>query len=592
MHSDSANAFLYFKKGLELAESIPYQDYVRTIYGDMGVAYSRSLVFDKAIENLQLSLQMCEALKDTAGMAADYNNIGILYLDLEEFEKAKPYFEKQCELSKLIMNMHGCAIGKSNMGDYFYGIEEFDKALECYKFSLNIVDSLEMPYGVMHCQLSIADVYRKKGFHELSLDFNRQGYEAAKQLGYKRELAWAALSMAQTKAMQGNYRESIRYGEEALELAHNFSSIKRVAETYKNLSDSYESMGNLEKAISYRKKYELAKDSLFVENKLKIFGELGYKFQVEKKEAENQFLKNEQEKNQTIIRQRTAFGLAVALGLVLAAILLAVLYQRNRQKQSSNEQLEQEVEKRTEHLTQANEKLTKANIELERFAHVVSHDLKEPVRNIVSFAGLTKRAVDRQNEDGIREYLQFIIDNSRQMNGLIEDILDFSRIDADFAKHKMMPLSSIMERAQSDISLLLREKKGRIVENWPENTFKPNKIQLPFQLSMVFKNLLENGIKYNKSKVPTVQVDCHQTDTDLIFSVKDNGIGIPADYQDSIFEMFERLHSRGEYEGSGIGLAICQKIVSNLKGQISLTSKENKGSNFEVSIPLNFAVIS
>ena len=583
--NDTAKAFFHFRQGLKLAERISCQSCISDIYGNMGIAYGNAMIFDKSLESYQRSLQLDEELKDTLGIAANLNNIGTIYLDLEEYDLARPYFEKQCELSKLINDLHGCAIGRSNLGDYFVGKKQYEQALQHYRFALNLVDSLGLNYGVMISHLHIAEVYYELGLVEEALNYCLKGYEMVQKHGYPSELAIAELHLAKIKAKQGYFREAIEFGTKALQSAHAFSSIKKVAEVYQNLAESFEAVGEYEKALDYRKRYENAKDSLFVINKLKNFAQMRYEFQSEQKEAENHFLKEQQLKNEAIIRSKNLLSFSTGIALALLVVILAMLFWLYRNKIQSFVQLESKVRERTAHLTQSNQKLQKANQELERFAHIVSHDLKEPLRNICSFAGLTLRAVERQNLERTKEYSNFIFNNARQMNGLVEDILDFSRVDNELDNPETAPLSVIFERARSDIHTLIYEKNARIVQDFPGLESPQPDICLPVQFSMVFKNLMENGIKYNRKKVPVVKVALDRREDHFLFSVKDNGIGISEEYQETVFEMFKRLHSRDQYEGSGIGLAICKKVVTNFGGQISFKSHLGEGTTFEFSLP-------
>lgn len=226
--------------------------------------------------------------------------------------------------------------------------------------------------------------------------------------------------------------------------------------------------------------------------------------------------------------------------------------------------------------------LKSKNKELERFAYITSHDLKQPIRNIGSFAGLLRKTIDQPTKVEKKiEYLEQIESSANQMNILIEEILSFSKIDKIEIKKEKVDLQQIVKSFISSHKEYLKERNAEIHHEQLPIVFG-NKLYL----SLLFQNLIENGIKYNISKNPKIIIKSKPRDNFTKITIEDNGIGISEEFSAAIFEPFKRLHSRRNYEGTGLGLSICKKIVETHDGKIWLeNSKGQQGTKFAFIIP-------
>lgn len=225
--------------------------------------------------------------------------------------------------------------------------------------------------------------------------------------------------------------------------------------------------------------------------------------------------------------------------------------------------------------------LLESNGELEKFALLVSHDLKTPLRNVVSFTTLLEREIKNPTGANVLEYTKFIKDGSLKLNNLVNDILSYSRLESTSKKEEEINLNKLVSEIKESISTYIKKRNAKVViEN-----------QLPIVLSQksmmiqLLKNLIENGLKYNESNAPTVTVKYTTEDGKNCLIIMDNGIGIKEEYHHSIFEMFTRLHGENQYEGSGIGLSTCHKIVTKIGGSINVSSNAGEGTTFEIQFP-------
>jgi len=231
-------------------------------------------------------------------------------------------------------------------------------------------------------------------------------------------------------------------------------------------------------------------------------------------------------------------------------------------------------------LKKSNKKLKTSNQELERFAYIASHDLKSPLKNISSFTRLFNKKYDDQLDAKGKEFLQIIASNAEQMHHLIEDILEYSQTNSREVKKEKVDLNNILN--QLSIQLLNEEQYCQSQIDFCNLPILESDYTL---IKQVFQNLVENGLKYNDSEQKKIEIIFQESKNNIQFLIRDNGIGMEEKYYDQIFEMFKRLHTGNEYNGTGIGLAICKKMVLQLGGEIRLTSKVNEGSTFYLIFP-------
>jgi light-regulated signal transduction histidine kinase (bacteriophytochrome) len=228
--------------------------------------------------------------------------------------------------------------------------------------------------------------------------------------------------------------------------------------------------------------------------------------------------------------------------------------------------------------------LEKSNAELEQFAYVASHDLQEPLRAVAGCSQILQRRYGAQLDAGGEELIRHIVDGADRMHRLIHDLLAYSRVDRQ--KIELVPVDAgdAVRRALANLSEAIREAGASVACDT-----LPTVPADPAQLTQLFQNLIGNAIKYRGHAAPRVGVAVQQTGAEWEFSVRDNGIGIEPQYFERIFNLFQRLHTRNEYPGTGIGLAICKKIAQRHGGRIWVKSVPGHGSTFYFSIPVTAA---
>ena len=252
------------------------------------------------------------------------------------------------------------------------------------------------------------------------------------------------------------------------------------------------------------------------------------------------------------------------------------LYALRRQLAAQNAQLQQEIAVWAE--MQA--ALQRSNTEFEQLAYVASHDMQEPLRKIASYLQLLSQRYQGQLDADADEFIGYAVDGAKRMQALINDLLAFSRVGTKAKPIAPTDCNVIVRTALADLQFAIEDSGARVdVDDLPMVMGDAT------QLSQLFRNLLSNAIKFHRDEPPVVRVSTERTGASWRFTVSDNGIGIAPEYFERIFVIFQRLHGRSQYAGTGIGLAICKKIVERHGGQIEVRSIEGQGSTFTFTLP-------
>jgi PAS domain S-box-containing protein len=224
--------------------------------------------------------------------------------------------------------------------------------------------------------------------------------------------------------------------------------------------------------------------------------------------------------------------------------------------------------------------LARSNEELKQFAYAASHDLQEPLRGMTGFSELLLERYGGKLEDDAREFLSFIVDAAARMQQLINDLLSYSRLNTRAKPFEPADIGEVIETAKLNLTALIDEN-GAQIETGPMPTVSCDKQQM----TQLFQNLIGNAIKYRRpGEQPRVSITAEGIPGYRVFRVQDNGIGIKGEFLEVIFKVFQRLHTKDEYEGTGIGLAICRKIVDRHGGKIWVESEYGKGARFSFTI--------
>jgi PAS domain S-box-containing protein len=231
------------------------------------------------------------------------------------------------------------------------------------------------------------------------------------------------------------------------------------------------------------------------------------------------------------------------------------------------------------------EELRRSNADLEQFAYVASHDLQEPLRMVTSYVQLLQRHYQGQLDAEADIFIGYAVDGTMRMQTLIHDLLAYSQVGRANREHAPTDCARVLEQVQANLAVTLADADATITAG-----SLPTLLADASQIAQLFQNLISNAIKFHGAEPPQIHISATRRDREWVFAVRDNGIGIDPQYVERIFVIFQRLHTRAEYPGTGIGLAICKKIVDYHGGQMWIESQPGEGTTFLFTIPITVEV--
>jgi signal transduction histidine kinase len=314
-----------------------------------------------------------------------------------------------------------------------------------------------------------------------------------------------------------------------------------------------------------------------------------------------------------LFRSYLVFGLILMMACVAAAILIASRFQKSislpvthltqlaedvskdknyslRAAKYNNDELGtlverfndmlSEIQKREGALVLSNDALLQSNRDLEQFAYVASHDLQEPLRIVVNYVELLSKQWDVLPSAQRKQFMDYVTEGAKQSQQLIRDLLEYSRVRRE-GKMELVNSDGLLNKALDHLKYSIQSSNATVTHDTLPMIYAD-----PIKMTQLFQNLIANALKFKKNEAPRIHISAVAKDNEWIFSVQDNGIGIAPEYNDQIFVIFKRLHTRDAYSGTGIGLAICKRILEQHNGKIWVKSAENEGSTFYFSLPM------
>ena len=583
---DQLTAIELNEESLRIAEEMNESSLIANALNDLGISYNEIGLSAKALELFQSSLVHSAKANDDKLSCFTLDNIAFLYFKLGDEEKAEEYNARVIAIAeKSDHHMLQC------YPDLFLA-EDLRKE-EKYEEALIVYDSAyEKSYGFLQkAQVLLEQAYilELQGKYSIAEEKIINASELIHKSGNKDELQYMTIAYANVLIQSGQSEKAISKISGFLSPNTGFQINPVFRKDLLGLRiEAYKSLEAYELASGDFDEYLSLQDSIFSEQKLKLLTEVETKYRLEEKEQENKLLRIQSVNDEILLAEQKANTRFLSVVILLFFILSLFLFWVYRNKQAFNVKLKEQVTLQTTELKQSNDKLKESNEQLERFAFIASHDLKTPLRTIISFTGLLERKLKNSENESVNEYIEYIKMAGLRMNELIVDVLEYSRLSSlDEGNHtEVIDSNSLLNEVLSFFSNTVEERNAEIikVDDLPYiNAHKSS-------ISLLFQNLIENSIKYNESDKPTTRIYTKENEESVSIFFEDNGIGISEEYYDKVFGMFSRLHNQGEYEGSGLGLSICKKIIDKLGGKIIIDSKIGVGTTFEIVLPKDIIV--
>jgi len=547
-----------------------------------------------------------------------------IYQALGNYQKAYDYQIRALQRYETAKDNTG--IGRSNyiIGTIFYYQKQYEQALVQYEKALIICKKTKIEHLVYSCLGALGSTHEELGNVEESLLYNSKALKLAEDLKYNTGIAYSLDNIGTGYLQQGNCNMAKKYILKSIKLKNKlkdnwgimgskFSLVKvyeaceeknsvlpllldvlnmskelgsksRELDVYERLSEFYDNKNPI-KAYEYTKKFIALKDTVLNEKTLEEMGQSKQRYELVKKESEINMLKAEN-KILNVSKENQRLYVILYLGsTILFFVAIIWFFSRLKMQRKINGMLEGKnnlLNQKNEEIRIKNKQLEHSNEDLAQFAYVASHDLKEPLRMIHSYTTLLERRYNDMLDENGKEFMHFIVDAVDRMKILLDDLLDYSRSGKQELPDTLISVADMMIVVSANLAKQIEDNKGSLIVK-SENL--PAILAHKSQLMQLLQNLVSNGMKFRGERDPIIIVDCEKKKELFVFSVKDNGIGISKNNQEKVFEMFRRLHTKEEYAGTGIGLATCKKIVSNMGGDIWVESEEGEGSTFFFAVP-------
>lgn len=607
---DNDQRIAFLRKGLAAAEKLDDQ-YERFTFSQMlGNRYYKADSFSQAIKFLKYPI---ENSFDTLSIARTYNRLGYIYFVEGDYSNSLDHFFNAVKFGKLLNNgWETYPFG--NITNVYKQLEDYDNAIKYTKASIEIdakADSPEREYGLIYNYTNLLIFNDKKNLSDSCLyyigliDKNISVIDTIDNRNYRSAISYAHITIAdfyQNKneleltqkylalAKKDNNRDNaVLHVEGRYWLKKkNLGKVKEILQEYDSLN--IQNFGNLEKLYQLKIDYYTAindfqnvakvQQELFLLQKEK-FGNDRLRYsafanaQFKSLEQQQRISDLENKRQISELRSRNRNFIFLLIFLVISGFTAFFWYRSRKNKRLSNF-LDEQVKIKTQDLAQA-------NYELRTFYYIASHDIKEPIRNISNYASLIARKLPQEWKEQTDNYFKIIQQGTKQLYYLIEDFGHYLKLSKDKnIKLQKVQLDEVIETLQQNLEPQLLKTNGKII-----NKGLP---AIPTNSSLMYiilKNLIDNGLKFNHSKAPTVEISYQSTESYHNILVIDNGKGIEEKYFDKVFEMFSKLQREEQFEGSGIGLAIVKLLLQKLNGKISIQSQINKGSTFIIQLPKN-----
>lgn len=465
-------------------------------------------------------------------------NIGTIYAHLYNYPEAvKRYLMVLREFDDVLEDATKVVVF-NNLGNIYLTTDHPELAIEHFENAHSLAQTYQFQDMLAH---SLAQLCRTK----LQLNRLQEAGEEAEwadeifaQIGETNGYQIHLLNQAEIAFRQKALKKSIELTETAIQAAQRLKDDACEIRGLKHLAKAHKASGNFEKALEYQEKYGEIQEAFAREQRNRQFLDMEIRHAIREKQKE--------------IEQLTMDNKYKALLL-----------------------------QKSDMISRQNEELLRANEDLKQFSYVASHDLKEPLRMIGSYAQLIERKVGQHLDEDAREYFQFITGGVHRMNSLLDGLLKYATVGNVQPDLERVDLNNALVISLNHLRPRIEEANAAIHHGHLPEIRGDREL-----LVQLFQNLISNALKFKKAnQAPEISISSYETADESTVFVKDNGIGISRNDQQKIFEIFHRLHSRDTYEGTGIGLAICQKIAKQLNGRLWVESEEGEGATFYFSTP-------
>lgn len=585
IHSHYDEAKLFIQEAIELLGSDELlSEKLVSAYIVLGWVHDKLTDYYNALVYFKKASEIATGIQYPAGMASSFINIGQTNNKLGNEDQALEYYEKAKEIYSIENNKLGLLYYYNNIGYIFYDNGDYNNALLNYNQANDLSIELELIRMESHVsqnmiltltELNRIDEAKKLYDHVFELDTKRDD---------KSSLAYLATAKIKIELKQKNTEFDINSLVNAYKVGVETKDLELQKISADLLAKVYEIKGDFRNALKQSTLSSNLKDSISNdEMKLRIKN-LEASKKLELKEKDALILESNLKKS---LERQSLIKKVLILPLIILSVLLFFLHRAYKFTVDSQIKLQlnnaalQQTELKLEKQNEDLKKYIDQNIELEQFAHIASHDIKSPLRTISSFTGLIRKQLDDKLSDKQKDYFNHVEQGIKRLDYLVDDLLKFSVENALQLEMEEVTSEEVFSEVLENLASDINTTSAEVVLDSKPQSFKADKIKL----KQIVQNLISNSIKFRSSERPIkITINCNVKDEYCYISVADNGIGMCEKYTKKVFEKFFQLNSKDEYEGTGLGLSLCQKYVQKHNGKIWIDSQLGKGTKITFSL--------
>ena len=578
----------YLHRALDIFKKNQYFEGVALTLRDIARILGHWGEYDEALNKNQEALKFWEEIGDMEGTASAYNNIGSLYKELGNLDNAHEYFRKSLEIFEKLKKKADIVSVTLHIGDIYLRKELFDKALEYY-FKADAIGKEINNKKLKAITLSnIGEAYNLKGDYETALEYQKQAILINEEIGDKMRLSISYTEMGSIYFNMNDFDKALSYLSKALEIANEINFKFQIIKCHKSLSDVYNSIKNHEKAFDHYQQYIEGKEKIYSEENKRTIAELQAKYQIERKEKENERLRHGQQLNQAQIKNQQlviGFVLFILIGVVTMSVVFHKRYQQNQKLNIQLSLKNKQIEEHQERVEKLNAELQETNATKDKFFSIVAHDLKNPFNSLLVLTRLLLDEFDTFTSGEQKKFIQQINSSAENTFSLLQNLLEWASAQSgktSIVKEKIN-LSPISKESISLLRSVAENKNIQIDSAIKERIYAFADRNM---VSTIMLNLISNAVKFTPHN-GHVKIQAYPKNGHVEVEVSDSGVGISAKNIDKLFKPGEKFQTTGtdKEKGTGLGLILCKEFIEKNNGKIWVKSEEGKGSSFFFTLP-------
>lgn len=575
---ESIKAFDYYRKAKNLAEQTGDSLEVSKALNYTGLVYWKWGDLSLSLDYFTKALKIKEQIADDFETAVTLNNIANIYNELGEYSESLIYSNKALKLSEKINDKYGQGRALNNIGVSYFKQKDYEKAKDIQLKSLAVKEASGDKSGVGYSYSNIGDIYFDLKNYNKAIEFFEKSLQIRNQLKDSYGISSVLIKLGKAYQNLGNFDQALAHYNRSLEIARKEGIKENEKENYLGFSSLYENQGDYKKSLDYYKLYNQLHDSIYKKENRDKLAELRINFESEKKEREIILLTKENELRQLQInKQSQQYNILITVSVFGILMMAAYFYFQNKRKLL--------LEERNRNIEKHAEELKELNASKDKFFSIVVHDLKSPFHGLLGFSGLLADEFDSLTKEQVRRYVNNIRTSTKNVYGLVENLLDWSRMQ--IGRYEFTPGQLDLKKEAGTVKSLLDNNAA--AKNIKINLIVAEEVFLNADIKMVhsiFQNLLSNAIKFTNSG-GQINISSNSLGAFQEIIVADNGVGISPENIKRIFKIDTQFTTPGtaDEKGTGLGLLLCKEMVEKHGGTIRVESELNVGTKFIFTLP-------